>query len=152
MELQQESVKHWDGLLKNMDLLQALPITMDLMEAPRIALIVRKPSIATMKANGITTGSRTLIDKTMKLKLPKAVLAMLKKRGGTIDAGLRATRAQLIKICEEHSYPPHISVIAFETAFGGLVIPDEGNKIKKNEPPWLFGTHACLTSGAHVTP
>jgi hypothetical protein len=88
----------------------------------------------------------------MKLKLPTIILAMLKKRGGTIDAGLRATRAQLIKTCEEHKYSPHASVIAFEAAFGGLIIPDEGRKIKKNEPSWLFGTHACLTSDAHVSP
>jgi len=88
----------------------------------------------------------------MKLKLPAVILAILKKRGGTLDAGLRATRTQLIKTCEEHKYPPHASVIAFEAAFGGLVIPEEGRKIKKSEPSWLFGTHACLTSGAHVTP
>jgi hypothetical protein len=88
----------------------------------------------------------------MKLKLPKVVLAMLKKRGGTQDAGLRATRARLVKTCDEHKYPPHASVIAFEAAFGGLVIPEEGSKIKKSEPYWLFGTHACLTSGAHAAP
>jgi hypothetical protein len=87
----------------------------------------------------------------MKLKLPKVVLAMLKKRGGTIDAELRATRARLIKTCEDHKYPPHATVIAFEAAFGGLQIPDEG-KVKKGEPCWLFGTHACLTTGGHVAP
>ena len=87
----------------------------------------------------------------MKLKLPKVVLAMLKKRGGTVDAKLRATRARLIKTCEEHKYPPHASVIAFEAGFGGLLIPDEG-KMKKGEPCWLFGTHACLISGGHVAP
>jgi hypothetical protein len=85
----------------------------------------------------------------MKLKLPAVVLAMLKKRGGTMDTGLRATRARLVKICEEHGYAPHASVIAFEAAFGGLVIPD-GRKMKKGEPCWLFGTHACLTAGGHT--
>ncbi|MFM9836737.1 MAG: leucine-rich repeat domain-containing protein [Cyclobacteriaceae bacterium] len=87
----------------------------------------------------------------MKLKLPVVVLAMLKKRGGTMDAGLRATRARLIKTCEDHKYPPHTSVIAFEAAFGGLIIPDE-LKQKKGEPCWLFGTHACLTTGGHMAP
>ena len=88
----------------------------------------------------------------MKLKLPKVVLAMLKKRGGVMDAGLRATRAQLVKTCAENSYPPHPSVIAFEAAFGGLLIPDDGRKMKKDEPCWLFGTHACLTTGGHTAP
>ena len=87
----------------------------------------------------------------MKLKLPKVVLSLLKKRGAVVDAGLRATRARLIKICEEHDYKPHASVIAFESAFGGLLIPDEG-KLKKNEPCWLFGAHACLASDSHVAP
>jgi len=87
----------------------------------------------------------------MKLKFPKVVLTMLKKRGGIMDAKLRATKAQLVKTCEEHKYTPHASVIAFEAAFGGLLIPDEG-KLKKGEPCWLFGTHACLASGAHVAP
>jgi hypothetical protein len=87
----------------------------------------------------------------MKLKLPAVVLTMLKKRGGAVDAGLRATRSQLVKTCEERKYPPHASVIAFEAAFGGLVIPDVG-KVKKGEPCWLFGTHACLTTGGHSDP
>jgi hypothetical protein len=88
----------------------------------------------------------------MKLKLPKVVLSILKNRGGAVDTKLRASRVSLLKVCEEHSYKTHASVIAFEAAFGGLLIPDEGNKLKKNEPCWLFGTHACLTSGAHVNP
>jgi hypothetical protein len=88
----------------------------------------------------------------MNLKLPAVILAMLKKRGGTMDAGLRATRARLVKTCEEHRYPPHAPVIAFEAAFGGLIIPEDGRKIKKDEPCWLFGTHACLTIGGHTNP
>jgi hypothetical protein len=88
-------------------------------------------------------------NKTMKLKLPPVVLAMLKKRGGIMDATLRGTRARLTKTCEEHGYVPHASVIAFEAGFGGLVIPDEGKK-KKGEPCWLFGTYACLTTGGHT--
>ena len=87
----------------------------------------------------------------MKLKLPKVVLTMLKKRDGIMDAKLRATKARLIKTCEEHKYPLHASVIAFEAAFGGLVIPDE-RKQKKGEPCWLFGTYACLTTGGHTDP
>jgi hypothetical protein len=87
----------------------------------------------------------------MKLKLPAVVLAMIKKQGGTLNKELRATRARLVKTCEEHRYPPHASVVAFEAAFGGLVIPDEGKK-KKGEPCWFFGTHACLTTGGHSDP
>jgi hypothetical protein len=87
----------------------------------------------------------------MKLKLPAVVQAMLKKRGGTLDVELRATRARLIKTCEDHKYPPHASVIAFEASFGGLLIPDEP-KMKTDEPCWLFGTHACLASGGHTDP
>ncbi len=87
----------------------------------------------------------------MKLKLPAVVLAMLKKRSATMDAGLRTTKAQLVKTCKEHHYPLHDSVIAFEAAFGGLVIPDEP-KMKKGEPCWLFGAYACLTTGGHTSP
>jgi Leucine rich repeat len=76
---------------------------------------------------------------------------MLKQRGGFMDAGLRASRMRLIKTCEEHGYPSYASVIAFESAFGGLVIPG-GRKMKKGEPCWLFGTHACLTTGGHTAP
>ena len=88
----------------------------------------------------------------MKLKLPKVVLAMLKKRGGTVDGKLHATKAKLTTTCKAHNYPLHPSVVAFESAFGGLLIPEDGSKLRKNEPCWLFGAHACLTSGAHVTP
>lgn len=87
----------------------------------------------------------------MKLKLPKVVLIMLKKRGGTIDTELRATRTRLAKTCEEYRYPLHAPVIAFEAAFGGMLIPEE-RKMKKGEPCWLFGTHACLTTGGHTDP
>jgi hypothetical protein len=98
----------------------------------------------------------------MKNKLPAVVLAMLKERGATMDTGLRASRAQLVKTCAEHGYMLHASVISFEAAFGGLLIPDarlrgarlrrsEHPRIKKNEPCWLFGTYACLTTGGHST-
>lgn len=87
----------------------------------------------------------------MKLKLPPIILSLLKKRGGVVDVKLRATRAELINACKEHNYTPHASVIAFESSFGGLLIPD-GEKMKKDEPYWLFGAHACLTSGAHTSP
>jgi hypothetical protein len=86
----------------------------------------------------------------MKLVLPAVVLAMLEKQGGTMDAGLRASRRKLVETCEEHSYPVHASVIDFEVAFGGLVIPEEPGLIG-DEPCWLFGAHACLTTGGHTT-
>ncbi|NOT74213.1 MAG: hypothetical protein HOP08_04735 [Cyclobacteriaceae bacterium] len=87
----------------------------------------------------------------MKLKLPPVVLTLLKKRGGIMDASLRASKVQLVKTCKEYGYASHAPVVAFEAAFGGLVIPD-GPRMKKDEPCWLFGTHACLTKGGHETP
>src|SRR6185436_2254729 len=87
----------------------------------------------------------------MKLKLPSVVLTLLKKRGATVNFKLHATRVQLIKTCKNYDYRPHASVIAFDAAFGGLIIPDE-LKTKKDEPCWLFGTYACLTSEAHAGP
>ncbi len=88
----------------------------------------------------------------MKLKLPTVVLDMLKHRGGTLDAALRSTRARLAKTCAEFGYPLHTSVVDFEAAFGGLILPEDGTKIKKEEPCWIFGTYACLTMGGHTTP
>ncbi|HWA35762.1 MAG TPA: leucine-rich repeat domain-containing protein [Cyclobacteriaceae bacterium] len=87
----------------------------------------------------------------MKLKLPSVILTLLKKHGATVDSSLRASRAQVVKTCKENGYPAHRAVIAFEDAFGGLTMPDEPGK-KKNQPYWLFGTNACLSSGAHVRP
>lgn len=92
-----------------------------------------------MKATGTTIGN----------KLPPVVKAMLKQRGAVVDTGLRASRARLIETCSKYRCKPHSSVIAFEAAFGGLLIPD-GPKMKKDEPCWLFGAHACLSSEAHV--
>ena len=86
------------------------------------------------------------------MKIPAVAKSMLKKRGATTDTKLRATKAQLIKTCGEHGYKPHAAVIDFETAFGGMLIPDDGPKIKKDEPVWLFGTHACVTTGGHASP
>src|ERR1051326_780046 len=87
----------------------------------------------------------------MKLKLPAVVRAMLKQRGATMDAGLRATRAQLVKTCAEYHYQSSAAIVAFEENFGGLIIPEEP-KMKKGDPVWLFGTYACITSGAHTAP
>ncbi len=91
------------------------------------------------------------IKQIMKLKLPEPVLNLLKKQGGTVNSKLRATKTRLTKTCEEHRYPLHDSEIAFEAAFGGLMIPDEP-KQKSEDPCWLFGTHACLTSNTHTDP
>lgn len=88
----------------------------------------------------------------MKLTISAALKTKLKKRGAVVDKKLRATKAQLTKICKEYDYALHQSVIDFETAFGGMVMPDEGTKLKKDEPCWLFGAHACITSGGHVDP
>ncbi|HZY82490.1 MAG TPA: leucine-rich repeat domain-containing protein [Cyclobacteriaceae bacterium] len=87
----------------------------------------------------------------MKLKLPAVINTMLKKRGAIVDPALRASRAQLVDTCTSRCYKPHAGVLAFEAAFGGLLIPD-GPKMKKDEPSWIFGAHACLTTGGHVDP
>jgi hypothetical protein len=87
----------------------------------------------------------------MNLKLPAVVNTMLKKRGAVIDAKLRATQEQLTKTCSEQEYQPHAAVISFEAAFGGLLIPD-GSEMEQDEPCWIFGTHACLTTGGHTSP
>jgi len=87
----------------------------------------------------------------MKLKIPAVVKSMLTKRGAMTDRTLRATKAQLIKTCGEHGYKPHAAVIDFEASFGGMLIPD-GPKMKKDEPVWLFGTYACVTTGGHSSP
>lgn len=87
----------------------------------------------------------------MKLKLPPVVVSLLKKRGVVTDKKLRATKTQLINTCLAHGYVPSADVIAFEAAFGGMLMP-EGPKMKKGEPVWLFGTYACLTEGGHSSP
>lgn len=87
----------------------------------------------------------------MKLKLPPVVALLLEKRGAVIDKKLRATKSQLIDIWRAQGYVPHATVISFESAFGGLLLPDSP-KMKKGEPVWLFGTFACLTEGGHSSP
>jgi hypothetical protein len=87
----------------------------------------------------------------MALKLPPVVLALLQAARAAIDPALRANKAQLVVDCKAHGYVLHPAVAAFEAGFGGLVIPNRP-KQKKNGPVWLFGTHACLASGAHEAP
>ncbi len=88
----------------------------------------------------------------MKLNLPSIVLAMLEQRGGIMDPDRRGSQERLEKVCIEHGYALHSAVIDFEAAFGGLVMPDEGRKVKRGEPQWVFGTYACLSEGGHVAP
>jgi hypothetical protein len=83
----------------------------------------------------------------MPLKLPEAALAQLEAARGFVDTKLKATRAQLVTTCQEHGYALHAAVVAFEASYGGLVIPEQP-KQKKSDPVWLFGAHACLSSGA----
>lgn len=87
----------------------------------------------------------------MALKLPAVALSLLKVAKGAVDPARRGTKAHLSAVCKTLAYPLHPSVVTFEAAFGGLVIANE-SKGKKGGPVWLFGAHACLTSGAHVAP
>jgi hypothetical protein len=87
----------------------------------------------------------------MPLELPASALAQLEAARGSVDAKRKATRAQLAAICKEQGYLLYPGVIAFEASYGGLVIPDSP-KQRKSDPAWLFGAHACLTSGAHTAP
>jgi hypothetical protein len=91
------------------------------------------------------------IPNPMNLNLPPVILSILKQRGGYLDPKLRATQAQLVQTCEAHGYAAHPSVIDFEAAFGGLVLPDELPMVD-GEPCWLFGAYACLASNGHVAP
>jgi hypothetical protein len=88
----------------------------------------------------------------MDLQLPVVVLNLLEKRGAVIDASLRGTQSQLIEVVKHYDYSLHDSVIAFETSFGGLLMPDDGNVLDRDEPYWLFGTYNCLISNAHSLP
>ncbi len=88
----------------------------------------------------------------MKLNLPPIVLAIFEQRGGLIALNLHGSLDQLEKVCKEHGYALHPSVMDFEAAFGGLVMPDEGEIVKNGEPHWVFGTYACLSGGSHVAP
>jgi hypothetical protein len=76
-------------------------------------------------------------------RLVKAARARHEARK-TADAGtLRALLAR-------HRYPVHRSVLAFERAFGGLVIPDSGDD--DEDMATIVGAFACLKSKAHVHP
>ena len=88
----------------------------------------------------------------MKLTLPPMILAMLNKRGGIIDSNLSGSQGRLEKVCNGQGYELHTSVIEFEKAFGGLVFPDVVGKLNPDEPHWVFGTLACLSSGGHEAP
>lgn len=87
----------------------------------------------------------------MTLELPAVALALLDANAGVVDPKLRATSEQLLATCGAHGYVLHPSVAAFEASFGGLVIPDEPGQAP-DDPSWLFGAHACLSSEAHVAP
>ncbi|MFN8396573.1 MAG: hypothetical protein U0176_18250 [Bacteroidia bacterium] len=88
----------------------------------------------------------------MKLNLPSPIDRLLAQRGGVMDPDQRGSRIDLEKACAAHDYVLHPSVVDFEEEFGGLLLPDEGNVLDKDEPYWLFGAYACLTSEAHVAP
>jgi Leucine rich repeat len=88
----------------------------------------------------------------MKLNLPSPVLSVLAQRGGTLNPNLRGSPSLLQETCAAHGYALHQTVIDFEAAFGGLMMPDEGRKLKKGEPHWLFGAYACLSGSGHAAP
>lgn len=87
----------------------------------------------------------------MLLDLPPASLALLEAAEGHVVSEQRASDAELARTCEAHGYAMHAAVASYEAAYGGLVIPDEPGQ-PEDEPVWLFGAHACLSSGAHVSP
>jgi hypothetical protein len=87
----------------------------------------------------------------MTLELPAAALALLDTNGGAVAAELRATPAQLLTTCQARGYAVHAAVAAFEASYGGLVIPEARGQAP-DDPRWLFGAHACLSSEAHVAP
>ncbi len=97
--------------------------------------------------------------KTPGISLPKRLspfaLAILERRHAVVEKKSRATRAGLATTLKKYDYPINDGVLAFEAAYGGLQVPEYGAKANwrdAEEPAWLFGAHACLTSEAHVDP
>ena len=72
------------------------------------------------------------------------------------DARRTAAAAMVKKLLARKKYPAHASVLAFETTFGGLVIPEDGAKDDEdwfeNGESTLVGAYACLKSDAHDHP
>jgi hypothetical protein len=66
------------------------------------------------------------------------------------DARRTADAATLGALLARHRYPPPRSELAFERAFGGLVIPDAG--AESDDESTIVGAFACLKSRAHVRP
>ncbi|MBL0214000.1 MAG: hypothetical protein IPQ07_08955 [Myxococcales bacterium] len=72
------------------------------------------------------------------------------------DPRKTADAATLKRLLARHRYPSHASVLAFERAFGGLVIPEDGGAADpdwfENDEATLVGAYGCLKSDAHEHP
>lgn len=79
---------------------------------------------------------------------------LLAKHGARFDPRRTCTRAALVALLARNRYPAHPAVLAFEAAFGGLLIPEPAPA-----SDWftageaiLVGACACLRSKAHKAP
>jgi hypothetical protein len=88
-------------------------------------------------------------------RLSPFALAIFERRHAVVEKKSRATPADLETTLKKYGYPISEGVLAFEAAFGGLKIPEYGAKanwLEAEEPAWLLGAHACLTSEVHGNP
>ncbi len=88
-------------------------------------------------------------------RLSPSGLAILERRHAVVEKKSRASRVGLEQTLAKYGYPFSAGVLAFEAAYGGLLVPEYGAKAnwrKMEEPAWLFGAHTCLTSEIHLNP
>ena len=64
------------------------------------------------------------------------------------------TRARLAALLKRKKYPVHASVLAFDKAFGGIIIPEDGAADDWYETDFgiLIGAYACLFRDGHSSP
>lgn len=80
--------------------------------------------------------------------------ALVATRRARHDPRRTGDAAAVRKLLARHKYPVHASVLAFERAFGGLVIPD-ADADESGLPSGaatIVGSYACLKSRAHGRP
>ena len=77
----------------------------------------------------------------------------LDRLGVERDPKQMATRAKLVELLLRKGYARHPAVLAFDAAFGGLLLPSEDREAWREEGIYaIVGTYACLRSAAHNRP
>ena len=79
---------------------------------------------------------------------------LLAKHGVRFDPKRTCTRAALVALLAKNRYPAHPAVLAFEAAFGGLLVPEPSPAADwfATGDAVLVGVCACLRSKAHKAP